>query len=417
VGAEVLRMYLAQKLPEYMVPAAYVKLETLPLTPNGKLDRKVLPMPQTSIEEDVSAVAPRNDVEAVLLKIWQQLLGADSIGRNDNFFEVGGHSLLAVRLVMEIQKATGKQVPLATLFQSFTIESLTRVLRTETMAPEQVVLQIQGEGSKPPFFTVVVPGMNALGYIALARHLGADQPLYRIQGPGARIKQRSYSRTEFEGLAAEYIKAMKTIQPHGPYYLGGMCEGARIAFDMARLLEAQNEEVAFLAIFDTWVLENSQIRLLWKVDYYWTRLKQFKGLSFERKRKYVVGWFQRRVKPAPKPVSTGGTPWRTAYWPAKDFVPAKFGGKITVFKNPKQAYFYVRDPLMGWGTRTTVGVDLHEVNTKHGFFMREPYVRELAEKLSHCLRSRMQASKLKNEPSQAETAETGLLLLGDEVSS
>jgi hypothetical protein len=141
-------------------------------------------------------------------------------------------------------------------------------------------------------------------------------------------------------------------------------------------------------------------------------------LSFDRKLKYLAGWFQRRVKPQSSSEATAGVPWPKAFWPGKDFVPEKFGGKITVFKNPKQAYFYVRDPLMGWGTRTTVGVELHEVKTKHGFFMREPYVRDLAQKLSHCLRSsRTQVAELKTLSRDAEATAADLVLSGERVSS
>jgi acyl carrier protein len=352
-------------------------------------------------------------LEAMLVSIWKRVLGLPSVGVTDNFFELGGHSLLAVHLMTEIRKVTGREIPLATLFQGATIEYLAEIIRRGGTPPHQMVLPIHETGSEPPFFGIVTPGMNALGYIALARHLGQDQPLYRIQGPGMRIRGRSYSKTDFEDLAKEYIKAMKTVQSRGPYYLGGMCEGARIAFDMARLLEVRGEEVAFLGIFDTWVLENSQIRFLWKVDYYWTRFQQFRRLSFQRQLKYLAGWFQHRVKPA----TTGGIPWPEAFWPGKDFVPEKFGGKITVFKNPKQAYFYVRDPLMGWGTRTTVGVELHEVKTKHGFFMREPYVQDLAQKLSLGLRSsRTQAPEREDRLSDDDSA-THLVLSDEKVSS
>jgi amino acid adenylation domain-containing protein len=414
-----LRKWLSDRLPNYMVPSAIVALDGFPLTPNGKVDRRALPVPHVIRHE--RTVPPRDQLERMLVGLWEKLLAVKPISVTDNFFELGGHSLLAVRLMREIQAVTGKALPLATLFEGATIEYLAGQLRQGGQYSEEIVVEIQGSGSNPPFFGIVTPGMNALGYIALARNLGPNQPLYKIQAPGARMRGRCYSPTDFEDLAAEYIKAMKTVQPQGPYYLGGMCEGARIAFDMARQLEARNEKVGLLAIFDTWVLENSQIRFLWKVDYYWGRLKRFKMLSFERKCKYLAGWFSRRAKSASQEEQGEGLPkgidWPTAFWPGKDFVPAKFGGKITVFKNPKQPYFYVRDPLMGWGTRSTVDVELHEVNTRHGFFMREPYVRELAQRLSQCLyRSRSESSQPKNRLKEDVTT-TRLVLSGEQVSS
>jgi hypothetical protein len=160
-----------------------------------------------------------------------------------------------------------------------------------------------------------------------------------------------------------------------------------------------------LAIFDTWVLENSQVRFLWKIDYYSGRLKRFKALPPAEKRKFVGQWFKKRVKQVPQAPQPEGSDWPTTYWPGKDFVPEKFGRRITLFKIPKQPFFYVRDPLMGWGTRTTADVDLHVVESKHGFFMREPYVRDLARKLSECLhQSRVQMSELNDHASDAQTA-------------
>jgi amino acid adenylation domain-containing protein len=398
------RTHLKASLPEYMVPSSFVCLDQFPLTPNRKIDRRALPRPESNTEPS-EATSARDELEALLLSIWKRVLGVASVGITDNFFELGGHSLLAVRLLSEIEKATGRAIPLAALFRGATVEYLARIVREEGTPRHQVILSIQEGGSQLPFFGIVTPGMNALGYIALARHLGPDQPLYRIQGPGARLKGRSYTKAEFENLAAEYIDAMKTVQPQGPYYLGGMCEGARIAFDMARILEARGEEVGLLAIFDTWVLENSQVRFLWKIDYYSGRLKRFKALPAAEKRKFLRQWFKKRVKQLPQAPQPEGSDWPTMYWPGKDFVPEKFGRRITLFKIPKQPFFYVRDPLMGWGTRTRADVDLHVVESKHGFFMREPYVRDLARKLSECLRqSRLQRSEVNDHSTDAQTA-------------
>ena len=383
-----LRAYLEQSLPDYMLPGIFVSMPEFPLTPNRKIDRRQLPAPNGSRGNNPSSLLPRNSLETALLKIWQELLGIDSIGVKDNFFAAGGHSFLAVRMVSEIQKATGKVVPLAALFKAATIETLANLIAAESSSPEQIVMAIQPEGSQLPFFAIVTPGMNALGYVALARHLGDDQPLYRVQGPGARLRGRPYSAAEFERMADEYIKAMKTIQPRGPYYLGGMCEGARIAFDMARLLEARGEEVALLVIFDTWVIENSQIRFLWKIDYYSGRFKDFWRISLAEKRKTILKWLRDRANHRDSGNNGSRSEWPAAYWPGKTFAPPKFGGKITVLKRPKQPYYYVRDPLMGWGTRSTGKVELQviEAHTReHILLFREPYVRQLAKKLADAL--------------------------------
>jgi acyl carrier protein len=355
------------------------------------VDRRALPAP--TFERSEKAIAPRNETEHKLVEIWQALLGIQEIGIRDNFFELGGHSLLAVRMITEIEKATDKQIPLATLFQSATIEALATALHEDVLPEEKIVVEIQRGGVKPPLFLIVIPGMSALGYAALARHVGEDQPVYKIQLPGPRLRGRPYTMAEYDELAAEYLRAMKTVQPEGPYYLGGMCEGARVAFDMARALEANGEEVGLLAIFDTWVIENSQIRFLWMIDYYVSRFADFWRLPLSEKREVLANIIMRNrnVKGKTGPSTSASGPvirWPEAYWPGKDFVPPVFGGKITLFKMPNQPYYYKRDPLMGWEARTAAGVDLHVINLgskRHMLIFREPHVRVLASKLAACL--------------------------------
>ncbi len=373
-----LRQWMNDSLPDYMVPSSIVLLDSFPLTPNGKIDRRALPAPDATRRG--KTVGPRNETERVLVKMWQKLLGVQPIGVTDNFFELGGHSLLAVRLMAEIQKETGKLLPLTTLFQGATIEYLAQVLRQESKPSHQTLVEIQGGTAKPPFFGIVTPGVNALGYVALARHLGADQPLYRIQGPGPRATV-PYTPADYERLAAEYIKAMKTVQPEGPYYLGGMCGGARIAFDMARLLEGRGDKVALLAILDTWVIENSQNRFLWNCFYYGQRIRRFFATPRGQRWRTLRSTIPNVVKRLFRSGKTQKTAWAMAYWPSKDFIPKKLGGKITVFKIPKQPFFYVRDPLMGWGSRTTGEVEIRLFSGVHSFILREPHVQSLAKEL------------------------------------
>jgi amino acid adenylation domain-containing protein len=404
VAAE-LRSHLKASLPEYMVPTAFVAMPRLPLTPNGKVDRRALPAPQYSAPTE-KHVAARDEVEQQLVQIWEKVLRTSPIGVTDNFFEIGGHSLMAVRLMSEIQKATGKSLPLASLFQGATIEALAQIIRDGVAAPEQIVTEVQRGSGKNPFFAIVVPGVNALGYINLARHLGPDEPLYKIQGPGPKLRGRPYTANEFEAMAADYIRAMKTVQPHGPYCLGGMCEGARIAFDMARLLEAQGEQVALLGIFDTWVLENSQIRWLWKINYYHLRLKGLVRMSPKEAWETVTTTMDRML--------TGKRTrslWPDTYWPGEQYVPPKFGGKITLFKLPRQPYFYVDDPYMGWGQRCLGGVEIQFIRSKHLRLLREPYVRDLAEKLrEHLRRARGEAASV--SPPTAPLNQEELLSVG-----
>lgn len=237
--------FLGQTLPTYMIPAVYVPLEALPLTPSGKINRLALPKPdQHHRETRAKVVAPRDTLELQLVKIWEKLLRTQPIGIHENFFALGGHSLLAIQLFTQIRNVIGVELPLATLFQAPTIEQLAEVIRAGTVIPDRSLIAIQVGGSKPPFFCI--PGnlgnvFTDLGY--LARHFDPDHPFYAfqdgVQNP-AQIKQ----------LAARYIDEIKAIQPTGPYFLGGICSGGMVAFEMAHQLQQQGEPVPFVGIVE-----------------------------------------------------------------------------------------------------------------------------------------------------------------------
>jgi thioesterase domain-containing protein len=359
-------------------PATNISRLPLRLPSNAEASRR----PRGSVaglEYPKKAVLPRNDLEATILRVCQQVLGLDSIGVTHNFFDVGGHSLLAIRLIAEIQNATGKRLPVSTLFEGPTVAYLADKLSRLDQSPTSLIAEIQGGHARPPFFGIVAPGARGL-YTPLAQHLGKDQPLYRIQSPSPHPEGRPYTPIEYENFAAEYILAMKTAQPRGPYYFGGGCQGARIAFDMARLLEAQGETVGLLAIFDTWVIENSRNRLLFAAEHYSRCLIQFwHGTRHEKSQTMLRAVKQPFRRRGPSDLL------KAALWPGPDFVPAMCATRITVFKTPIQRFYYVTDPLLGWGTRTTGGVEVRLVDARHRQLLREPDVRRLAEKLADSL--------------------------------
>jgi amino acid adenylation domain-containing protein len=247
-----LRSFLHTKLPGYMVPAAFVQLADYPLTPNGKVDRRALPAPEHTRSEPVDTfVAPRDGLERQMTQLWEQVLGVRPIGVQDNFFELGGHSLLAVRLFVQIKEVFDKHLPLATLFQAPTVEQLANVLRQEGWsAPWSCLVAMQPGGSKRPLFCVHPGGSNVLCFADLVRYLGPDQPVYGLQAQG--LDGQLPPHTRVEDMAAHYIKEIRTVQPEGPYLLGGVCFGCIIAFEMAQQLQAQGQQVALLLMMDTY---------------------------------------------------------------------------------------------------------------------------------------------------------------------
>jgi thioesterase domain-containing protein/acyl carrier protein len=321
--------------------------------------------------------------EALLVDIWKEVLGVPQIGLRDNFFDLGGHSLLAARLVREVQNATGRKIPVSAIFKAPTVETLATLIKDDiSLAPEPVCMKLREGAKRIPFFLIAAPGVDSIGFGLLARTLAEEQPVYKLQGPGPLVADRPFEKDELHRLAQEYISVMRGVQPHGTFCLGGMCDGVQIAQRMIVELESQGEVVSLFAIFDTWVLENSQDRRLWAVDYYLTRLRSFHRLPSKQKLATMKRAFKRQLKRH----RNAETDWNRAYWPGEDFQPPRFRAPILLFKRPRQPYFYIRDPQMGWGTRSMSGVEVCEIDCGHFDFLRPPYVRLIGEKLQARLR-------------------------------
>ena len=241
---DALRRFLKEFLPDHMVPAAFVPLDALPLQANGKIDRQALPSPdRIRPASDKAFVAPRDDLERQLAHIWEEVLGVRPVGITDNFFELGGHSLSAVRLFAMVEKQLGKKLSLTSIFQGATIEHLAELIRLKaTPGPRSSVVPLQPGGSKLPLFLVHPAGGHVFPYLRLAQLLGADQPCYGLQARGLEDGQEPHAR--IEDMAAYYIEALRTVQPTGPYLLGGWSMGGVVAFEMAQQLHAQGQQVA-----------------------------------------------------------------------------------------------------------------------------------------------------------------------------
>jgi amino acid adenylation domain-containing protein len=242
---------LRDKLAAYMVPAEIVILDEIPLTQNGKIDWQALPPPEDGSEDPrTSTVAPRDAVELRLTKLWNDVLHVRSISVTDNFFDLGGNSMAAVRLMTRVQKEFGKQLPLSVLFQRGTVEYLAGLLRQESASlSSSPLVELQPEGTKPPFFFVHAAGGTVFSYLKLAQRLGHDQPSYGIQS--LNLINEQPNELTIEEMAAAYVRSIIEKEPEGPYFIGGWSFGGVVAFEVARRLAERGRHVAMLVLIDS----------------------------------------------------------------------------------------------------------------------------------------------------------------------
>ncbi|MFF4431012.1 amino acid adenylation domain-containing protein [Streptomyces sp. NPDC001513] len=253
VVAEALRKHLTSRMPEYMVPSAFVTLEKLPLTPNGKLDREALPDPEFTGGADYRA--PRNPLETTLAKLFAEALELEKVGIDDDFFDLGGHSLRLTRLISRIRAVLGAKVPIRVMFGATTVAKLAEYLESQVKTaqapvfadPFAVVLPMRTEGTKPPLW-FVHPGVGLCwSYVGLAQLLG-DRPVYGIQGRGFDGAGRAEST---QAMLDDYLEQILAVQPEGPYHFVGHSTGGTYAHALAAALKQRGHEVALLALMDS----------------------------------------------------------------------------------------------------------------------------------------------------------------------
>ncbi|MCP4657027.1 MAG: non-ribosomal peptide synthetase, partial [bacterium] len=243
---------LREELPAHMVPSAFIVLDSLPRNPSGKVDRRAQPAPSKQRSEaELRGVpqAPRDRLELALVRIWEDLLGIEPIGVTEDFFALGGHSLLTLRLQRRIAQLTCQRLSVANLFQAPTIEKQAAILRRREQSAPACLVPLRASGSRPPLFCIHAAGGHVACYHALARHLGSEQPVYGLQAAG--LEGGGLGPETFEGMAAAYLDELRVVQPAGPYHLAGWSIGGVVAFEMARQLRRQQQEVALLALLDT----------------------------------------------------------------------------------------------------------------------------------------------------------------------
>ena len=397
--------YLRKTLPEHMVPSTFVKVDRLPLTPSGKIDRNALPSPEeVGRISDRAFVAP-GSLEQMLAQIWSKVLKVSRIGADDNFFHLGGHSILAVRVLMDVEKQWGQRLPLATLLEAPTIGGLAEVLRRADWKPKWTSLvPVQPAGARPPLFLMHSHGGNVLEYYGLVSHLDNDQPVYALQARG--LDGRIPIDQSLEEMASAYLLELRQLQPQGPYFLGGFCFGGLLALEAAQQLTAAGEEVALVALLQTThAAANGFKPGTTRLQRWWYRATKRFDLereNFRRTGKAYLSerahrtWDVVRSRTEMRLESITGTDRHSRSMPYvlealsiehdrvfEQYVPRRYEGPVVLLRARKQLQGRVADPeTLGWKGMFDGDFEVYEVPGHQQNMLLEPNVQNLARELT-----------------------------------
>ncbi|HLJ96407.1 MAG TPA: amino acid adenylation domain-containing protein [Gemmataceae bacterium] len=405
------RRFVRERLPEYMVPSALVVLESLPLTPSGKVDLQALPPPgQERPLLDQPFVEARTELERQLKQIWGEILRIRPIGVRDPFSELGGDSLQAAHLFLQVQKTIGKILPLWPPLQEMTIEHLADLLTRPTLeASGSALVEIRSGGVRPPFFLVHGIGGELISYSHLVRFLGPEQPVYGFQQLPSELGAVDEPRS-VEVMAASYIEEMLAMHFQEPFLLGGYSFGGVVAFEMAQQLMAKGYEVGLLAILDEsfpdmdekgswsarWLGGFAQNLPFWLWDEFLPRTPRQHYARILR----IARRFKQRIatlfghSPANAleedvselfVVSRLSEGFRVLceanYRALKNYRAQVYPGKITLFRGRTQPLLARHRPDLGWGGIAAGGLAIQIIPGTHGSILKEPHVKVLADRL------------------------------------
>ncbi|WP_420126301.1 non-ribosomal peptide synthetase [Longimicrobium sp.] len=395
-----LRAWLRERLPEAMVPALFVKVDALPRTGAGKLDRRALPAPPSA--DDDAYLPPRTPAEETIAAVWGEVLGIDRVGVRDDFFALGGNSLVALRLLARVHEATGETVPVAALLQGPTVEQMARAVTDRRPDVRLPVVALQPEGTARPLFLVHAGGGHVACYASLAPLLAPDQPLYAFQARG--LDDGLPPLQGVEAMAAYYVEGLRRAQPRGPYRLGGWSYGGIAAFEMARQIDAAGETVELLALLDTgrpesrndarFPLDHAAVLRRILTDLYgWggtaaVTIEALRGMEPEAQLQFAARKLGPGLLPETRlPEVAALTRVRMANHNAMvDFVGKPYAGRITYFQTRGSAYLAnAQDALRFWGRLADRGFGVHEVAGNHGTLLQKPHVDSVAAALRRVL--------------------------------
>jgi len=400
-SVETLTSYLQEKLPTYMIPKEFIFVDKFPATTSGKVDRIALAaLNQTEISEPV--IAPRDRLESQLLEILRGILGIDQISIRDNFIELGGNSLLAARLVTEIEAKYQQKIAVSAVFQAKNIENLGAIIRQETsLATPECLVPIKQGSSPTNLFAIHNLGYGLEFYLPLAKHLDLDITIQGLSSLLSNEPDKPHPR-DIRGLAAYYTRNLQKIQPQGPYYLFGVSFGGVIAYEVAQLLVSQGQKVEFLGMADSFLPSQNKIRnylpvkerlkghlnkmsskgvnhilirLKWRIDY------KLNGIKVKL---YKIDWIRNNFIDQTSRDFASVEHIRVTKEHEKvnkDYAIQPYTGKISMFRAADDM-----DSKLGWQKLAQAGLSIYDVPGEHLDILQEPNVQILAEKIRLALK-------------------------------
>jgi non-ribosomal peptide synthase protein (TIGR01720 family) len=419
-GVEQLVDFAKTRLPRHALPDFYVALDRLPLTRDGEVDYQALPAPDaTGVHVEVVWQEFCDPVQLQVKRIWEDLFGFQPIGIRENFFELGGHSILAVRLMSEISKQFGRDLPISTLLNGATIEHLAEVVRAEAEPDSwSPLVQIQAGSEKLPLFCVHATGGEVLNYVELAHFLGPDQPVYGLQSRGFAEGREGARR--IEEMASIYLTAMRKVQPHGPYCITGYSFGGVIALEMAQQLYSAGERQTWLGVLDTNLMDNLPGREIATrpgaddnntADWAQLILNCARhGTTITAEDLRQIGSLDDQVAYA---IEHGILPYNLDLATAMRYVKAgddnseakalyvsrPYPGRICLLRALQGHVLKCADPTLGWGSVAQGGLEICDVPGAHWNMLGKPHVKVVAGRIRAFI-DRVQAER----PLQTQSA-------------
>jgi amino acid adenylation domain-containing protein len=412
IAQKEIRQYLKERLPDYMIPAAFVLLEQFPLTSTLKVDRKALPGPDLNgLQESTGYVAPKTQTEQSLERIWSSLLNKRKIGIHDDFFEIGGHSMIAVALMVKIEKELNIRLPLASLFERSTIHLLAELIDQDSDTIEwRSLVPIRPAGIKKPLFLVHGLGLNVLLYTTVINFLDPEQPVYGLQAKGLNGFDKPLDT--IEKIAAYYISEIQTIDKEGPYALAGFSLGGRIAYEMARQLNEKGKKVGFLGVLDATAegsvshysfMKRNIYRLKYSINYIswnisnflkepnrtklsvirrrWKGLqKKMRGMDIKVQKTDIVS--RGKQKELPKYLRKVHRANKRAN---RNYIVMPYNGTVHLYKAQKQTFYIPEPEDYGWNRVAKGGVIVHEIPGEHSNTFAPPNDKYFADILQRSL--------------------------------